>query len=718
MQHQDTTDPVARAEDILNTMFLLCKHLSLYSEGNTVVETTTALFFDKIAQAQQQQIELIFTVSKKGFFFAGEKLNPKHQLFSRFARQLFQHGMSSFTLSDELTRPSLYAFLRLILGKTADTWDEGGLGACLQNRGVVGITVTEMSENDFRLLNTDADQDQIDDLRASEDLWNRFAVSVFNSLTGIELEALASGETAPRSLAEKVNEILADCSDEQKTALTRDLAEYVASMQREKIKTAKTAALLNLADFVNTLDQDLRNTVFNGISNLQMATEYAEDFFNGLSDQVILDVFRQSTEQQSYAPPVVMSLISKLASTRKLVSDEELEQHSRYQQESAKKIRELFRPDEFEKYVPSRYQQALMQVLTNQQTPPGLNKKLQELKQSLEDFEMEAQMTRLTLHLLENDPDDIYLEGLHVQLANAMQFHLDHGNYVALLDLCRTCLANKDAPKTQAIIALLPKTFTEQVLRDVSRLGRDTHPLIAKVIAQIGAPFARPLIDLTIQEDDRSIRFFYLNCLKKMGIQAADYAVPFLGDDRWFVQRNMLILLGELGARDKLPQIRPLLHSGHAKVRQEALKTCLMLRDDESLKKLVSTLSSGNRQDVLHAITMSQLSTNPQLSAILLKMLKKKELFSFDFDIKKALVQTLAEQKNPQALVVFSEMLRATHFFKASLYNRFKIEIVKALGRYPAAQVSTLLRQQIDHGTEETASQARSLLKKMTQEES
>lgn len=717
MFQEDRSDLTTQATDILNTMFLLCKHLSLYSEDNSVVEKTTEKLTQNIRQLHATGVDILYTVSKRGFLFQGDALSQKNQLFNSFARRMFQHGLSSFILSPNLTIPSLYAFLRVIMRNATETWDEGGIGISLQNRDVTGIEITEMSESDFRLLDSDPEHDQVDELQSSKDLWSKFARSIFNSLTEDELDNLEGEDTSPASLADRISELLVGKSGEEKEALTRELTRFAGSLQREKMKTARTAALVNLADFINHLSEDLRRSVMNGISNLQMSTEYSEDFFNGLSDETILDAFKQATEQQNYVPPVVMSLITKLAGTRKLVSDVEIAAQLSAQEERANKVKELFKPDEFKKYVPSRYQKALMQVLDNQQIPSGLSSKLQELKKSLEDFQMEQQIARLTLFILQNNPDESYLEGLREKLIGSMQFHLDAADYPSLIKLCRTCFADKTEEEIKLLADLIPDSFTEQVLGDASRLGKEQHPLITEVIELIGSPFARPLIEFTATESDRTVRFFYLSNLKKLGEQVVDHAVLFLKDERWFVQRNMLILLGELGAADKLSKISPLLNHDHQKVRQEALKTCLLLHDEESIKKLIKTLSSNNRQEILHAITMSKLVDNPKLSAELLKMLQSKELFRFDLDIKKALVQTLAEHKNSKALATFSEMLKTSRLFQGGDYRKLKIEIIKALGKYPAKQVSSLLQQQINSGTEEAASQARQILKKLSREE-
>jgi len=706
----------ARSVDILNTMFLLCKHLSLYSEENNVVQQTTNKLLNSIEEFHSQGGDLLVTVAKHGFMIQGELISRRNQLFTSFARRMFQHGISSFSLLPGVTVPSIYTFLRILLRNPAETWDEGGIGASLAKRNVAGIVLTEMSESDFRLLNSEESQVQEKELRPSSDIWLNFARSIFNSLTGEELESL-SDETSAAELAERISETLSGRPATEQDQLTQELSRFATSLQREKKKTARTEALLCLADFVNNLSPDMRKSVLGDLSKLQVPKEFTEEFFNGLSDQAIVEAFRQVTSQHGYTPPVVLSLVSKLAGDRKLVPETELAAQAIAREKSAQQIKELFRPDEFNKYVPSRYQKALMQVLNNQQLPTGLTDKLQELKKSLEDFRQEQQMSRLSLHILYNNPDAEYIDGLRERLIASMQFYLDASDYTSLINLCRTCFEGKPEEETRPLIDLIPDSFTEQVLGDTPRLGKDYQPQVAEVIALIGAPFVRPLLEHTATESDRSIRFFYLTCLRKLGGKVADHAVLFLGDERWFVQRNMLILLGELGAVDKLPKIRPLLNHNHQKVRQEALKTCLLLQDEESIQKLIKNLFSRNRQEVIHAITMSQLVDNENLSAKLISMLRENRLFHFDLDIKKALVHALAEHNNPAALTLFSEMLNASRLFKAAPFRKLKVEIIKALGKYPAAKVSLILKQHVDNEIKEVATQARQTLKKLAQEE-
>jgi HEAT repeat protein len=213
------------------------------------------------------------------------------------------------------------------------------------------------------------------------------------------------------------------------------------------------------------------------------------------------------------------------------------------------------------------------------------------------------------------------------------------------------------------------------------------------------------------------VRFFYLSCLKKLGPEVVVRAVPYLTEHPWYVTRNMLLLLGEYGARDQLQHIRPLLQHSHAKVRQEALKTCLLLDDRVSVKQITANLTSKNRQEALNAVVMCTLIDNRDTSRLLIRMLEKENLFSFDLELKRALVQTLAESGKPEALKSFVRILNRQALFHGRAREQLKIDIIKALVRYPRKQVYALLQEQARRGDSELAGQARQALERLEQEE-
>lgn len=705
--------------EALYGLFVLCKHLSLHHEDNAVVTGATDRLMHKLDKCFSATGEVQIVVTKYGFQFQGEPLNQHNKLFSKFAYRMFQHGISTFVISPTVSVSELYSFLRLILGRPTTTWDQGGASHGLGLREVKAIRVTELSKSDFLLLDSSEDNRYLDQIQSSAEFWSKFARKLYYEICG-KVPDFDPDTVSPATLAQKITESLAtepqDKRSNKQDLLKQELTRSLLTLQGQKIKTEKIASFLKLADFVSQLGADLRRTIVKGICNLQMIRENAEIFFNGITDDAILDAFKIVTRQKDYSSPVIMTLVTRLAEERQLISETELAQIHADREARTEKIKELLRADQFEKYVPSRYRKTLMQVLESQTLPRALNAQLLHLKSQLAETELERQITRVSLHILATGPDQDYLPALHNQIVKSMMFFQETSDYKALLAVCRSCFRNNAKGNGAAISTKLPETFYFQILADVSRFGKDSHAMIAEIIVLIGSGFVRPLLKQVAVEQNRAARLLFLNALRQIGrsTNVSHAAIDYLQSEHWYVSRNILMLLGQLDARDKLPLIRPFLNHEHQRVRQEALKTCLRLKDDASLSRLSQSLSSQNRQESLHAISLCSLVNSPELNGKMIAMLDKEALFRFDFELKKTLVHSLAKQKENRALPVFTRKLKHRKIFNAGSYQQFKLEIIRAMINYPAKLAAPLLKQQLDEGTESAQTAARQVLNKLS----
>jgi HEAT repeat protein len=111
-----------------------------------------------------------------------------------------------------------------------------------------------------------------------------------------------------------------------------------------------------------------------------------------------------------------------------------------------------------------------------------------------------------------------------------------------------------------------------------------------------------PLLDLLATAEDRSTRAVTLRLLAGLGAPASERAIALLPNAPWFVQRNLLVLLGRIGGWPAdLPPSQYLSHP-EARVRREAIRLMLetpgrrdvglaagMMDADETIRTLALT---------------------------------------------------------------------------------------------------------------------------------
>jgi hypothetical protein len=113
---------------------------------------------------------------------------------------------------------------------------------------------------------------------------------------------------------------------------------------------------------------------------------------------------------------------------------------------------------------------------------------------------------------------------------------------------------------------------TPDLLRRVLTSQPMDFPLVERLAQRLGQGAAQPLLDALAAADDRSTRWNLIRILTALGGSVASAIAARLANAPWFVQRNLLVLLGRLG---NWPQeFSPSLYTSHreARVRREAYR--------------------------------------------------------------------------------------------------------------------------------------------------
>jgi hypothetical protein len=165
------------------------------------------------------------------------------------------------------------------------------------------------------------------------------------------------------------------------------------------------------------------------------------------------------------------------------------------------------------------------------------------------------------------------------------------------------------------------------------------HDAVAILVKRIGAGAADSLLDRLASAEDRSTRATILKQLTALGPSVGSMAVARLADAPWYVQRNILVLIGRLGQWPD--QFTPMSYAGNpdARIRREAIKLLLEspghttdaillgLRDtDDAIATMAATTALDScppaALPLLERITVDP-ERSPDLRAITLRILAR-----------------------------------------------------------------------------------------------
>jgi HEAT repeat protein len=235
--------------------------------------------------------------------------------------------------------------------------------------------------------------------------------------------------------------------------------------------------------------------------------------------------------------------------------------------------------------------------------------------------------------------------------------------------------------------------FIEQMLSGINFWGKEKYSDILALTRQVGIPFAEPLIMRLAEEQSISLRRTYLDFLLALGENARDAVIANLTDRRWFVVRNLIIVLRNLNDQSVVNHILSLAEHLHTRVRQEVVKTLQHFNDPEADRLLLHAMDHSDKELRLSAVQLAENSRSPDVFNRLLGFLKKRAMTSSDFELKIAVIRTLAKMKNIDAIPELMRLMRGKNFLHPILFNCLKEEVVRSLGYYPPEKITTILEQ-------------------------
>jgi HEAT repeat protein len=254
------------------------------------------------------------------------------------------------------------------------------------------------------------------------------------------------------------------------------------------------------------------------------------------------------------------------------------------------------------------------------------------------------------------------------------------------------------------------REFLDEILNGLKIWGKPRYNDINRLIDKIRSPFIEVLLDHLATEENMSLRRFMMDRLIEMGPMTRVPIAIRLNDNRWFVLRNLIIILRAHSDVSIIPLIRPLTKHSNIRVRQEALSTLVMLHDAASEKQVLRDLDSEDRETLFAAISLSEKSRLPDIHKKLMTMLTKGGLSQLEYELKSAVIKALGEIHRAEALPEFARILSSSSLFNNKLLNRLKIDIIRAMEHYSFQSVSPLL-ERICSGKDEVAYQAQESLK-------
>lgn len=699
---------------VVSDLNLARRHLSAYPPGHPVV--TQAL--QKLQRTIESLLELKprFTVgiTRDGLLYNDDYLEKNNSICQTVSAALFERGIGTLSIHQLPSIEDLSHLLRLLTLKREEILAAGGVDQLWKQSGVSSLEVVGIRYDRF----SGTEELQLTRSEEQENLWERFVRLLMQGQVGLAGQDQA-GETRPEVLAATLNALFAQRlghGSGLSSSIIRDshaTLHAIVTMSGGNHPAPTSPAPLTdeqarLAAFIAALDPTLRRQILDGFCETIGSGDTAplEAFFRQLGPGMLQQTYA-TAEQYNAAPELLKGILRTLAPqmTRayETTSDEE---------EIRDKVRVLVQEHRQETYIPDDYFIGLKDLLASTPLTPLDPETIGRFLSSLDATAIESKGSEIILQLVVTDPEGTDTDELIANLSDMCGYFLELGEYGQVLRILSQAASPQVPQRLRLALrdAFSRREFLDEILSGLTIWGKPKYDQVSLLIQVIGRPFIEPLLDRLAEEESMSLRRFMMDRVLAFGEAARPALVDRLSDNRWYVLRNIIIMLRSLAPGQEAERLRPLLKHANGKVRQEALKSLLLAGDPIAQRLLLRDLDSSDRETQLAALNLVDHTSPPEVVHKLLQLLTIGGFSPVEYELKAACVQALAEIGRPEILPELAKLLSSRSLLGFKALNRLKQDIVRSLDRYPPTATLPLL-ERLAKGSDDLASLATEQLK-------
>ncbi|KKM04820.1 hypothetical protein LCGC14_1760390 [marine sediment metagenome] len=227
------------------------------------------------------------------------------------------------------------------------------------------------------------------------------------------------------------------------------------------------------------------------------------------------------------------------------------------------------------------------------------------------------------------------------------------------------------------------EAFVERLLIATRIWGRTNREEVVRILRAYSAQTITPLLDTLVEEQSASARKFLLTILMEIGSDIIPGVLERLRDKRWFVVRNMLMLIRRCGNPDHEQQVRKLVKHKDRRVWSEALRAMFAFKSKYALPHLKVLLSAEDPEDRDVALKIATAYRVSEVAPFLIEMLGKKDILGVGAYDKVSVVKALGEIGDPEAVPHLEKILIAKPLLFKGYHEELKVEIYRSLTGYP-----------------------------------
>lgn len=218
-------------------------------------------------------------------------------------------------------------------------------------------------------------------------------------------------------------------------------------------------------------------------------------------------------------------------------------------------------------------------------------------------------------------------------------------------------------------------------------LADDQREQTLALLPILGPPLTLRLMTRLISESDSWARKVLSDGLMRQGKIAVAVVTGYLSDERWFVVRNCVAILGEIRDTSAVAPLEGLLHHTDVRVRRETIRALTRIGGTDAVNILLHTLEEDDLD--LRRQALASLGAMKHTAAVpaLLRIVAARDPRVRQLEIKREAIRALGEIGSAEAVAPLARLVVKRKFWFRDRFNELRAAAIAALGDigHPAA---------------------------------
>jgi HEAT repeat protein len=302
----------------------------------------------------------------------------------------------------------------------------------------------------------------------------------------------------------------------------------------------------------------------------------------------------------------------------------------------------------------------------------------------------------LFLEILSTDRDTEAFPMIVANIGKIMDLEIQQKNVTAAIELLKGL---------KEISPLYDEPAYREVLKEtVARAGSGENlkavfefssaEEIRKYLHFLGSESIPDLIQLLGELEDRKQRRLLCEILAEQGKKKVDILGEALDDARWYLVRNLAMILGMTKEAAAVRYLEKPLRHHDTRVRREAVRALDAIRTGDTRKLFLSALDDNDLTVRVISLRALRRFRDPELFETLKKNASREELKKKPFAERKELLETLAILGGENAFPILSDLFKKGWLIEKDDVSELRAAAASALGLIGSAEATSLLEKE------------------------